>query len=94
MLPTELDAKHHADHARLDKLSGAAFDKAYMAAMVSDHNEDVAAFQREAKAAKDPELKAWVTKTLPTLQDHQKSAKEISGKVHGAAATAKKTGDK
>ena len=93
MLPAELDSKHKADHARLEKLSGAAFDKAYMAAMVTDHNEDVAAFQREAKSAKDPELKAWVGKTLPTLQDHQKSAKEISGKVHGTPA-AKKTGDK
>jgi putative membrane protein len=93
MLPTELDSKHKADHARLEKLSGAAFDKAYMAAMVADHNEDVAAFQRAAKSAKDSELKAWVAKTLPTLQDHQKSAKEISGKVHGTAAT-KKTGDK
>ena len=92
MLPTELDAKHKADHARLEKLSGAAFDKAYMAAMVADHNEDVAAFQREAKSAKDPELKAWVAKTVPTLQDHQKSAKEISGKVHGTAAATKKTG--
>jgi len=93
MLPTELDSKHKADHARLEKLSGAAFDKAYMAAMVADHNEDVAAFQRAAKSAKDSELKAWVAKTLPTLQDHQKSAKEISGKVHGTAAT-KKTEDK
>jgi putative membrane protein len=90
MLPTELDAKHKAEHAKLEKLSGEAFDKAYMASMVADHNTDVAAFQREAKAAKDPELKAWVAKTLPTLEDHQKSAKEISAKVHGTAAGAKK----
>lgn len=93
MLPTELDAKHKAEHARLEKLSGAAFDKAYMTSMVTDHNKDVAEFQRESKSAKDPELKAWITKTLPTLQDHQKSAKEISSKVQGSA-TAKKTGDK
>ena len=89
-LPTELDAKHKAEHARLEKLSGAAFDKAYMASMVADHNKDVAEFQKQAKAAKDPDLKAWVTKTVPTLEDHQKSAKEISGKVHGTTAGAKK----
>src|SRR4051812_1228546 len=88
-LPTDLDAKHKAEHARLEKLSGEAFDRAYMTAMVADHNKDVAEFQRESKSAKDPDLKAWVTKTLPTLQDHQKSAKEISAKVHG---TATKTG--
>jgi putative membrane protein len=85
-LPTDLDAKHKAEHARLEKLSGEAFDRAYMMSMVADHNKDVAQFQRESKAAKDPDLKAWVTKTLPTLQDHQKSAKDISAKVHGSAA--------
>jgi len=87
-LPTELDAKHKAEHAKLEKLSGDAFDRAYMTSMVADHNKDVADFQKQAKSAKDPDLKAWVTKTLPTLQDHQKSAKEISAKVSGGAAKA------
>jgi putative membrane protein len=91
-LPTELDAKHKAEHAKLEKLSGDAFDRAYMTSMVADHNKDVAEFQRQSKSAKDPDLKAWVTKTLPTLQDHQKSAKEISAKVKGS--TAKPAGEK
>jgi putative membrane protein len=82
-LPTELDAKHKAEHAKLEKLSGEAFDRAYMTSMVADHNKDVAEFQRQSKSAKDPDLRAWVTKTLPTLEDHQKSAKEISAKVKG-----------
>ena len=84
-LPTELDAKHKAEHAKLEKLSGDAFDRAYMSSMVADHNKDVAEFQKQSKSAKDPDLKAWAAKTLPTLQDHQKSAKEINAKVSGAA---------
>jgi putative membrane protein len=88
-LPTELDARHKAEHARLEKLSGAAFDRAYMQAMVADHNKDVAAFMRESKAAKDPDLKAWAAKTLPTLQEHQKMAKDINGKVGTAKTVAK-----
>jgi len=94
-LPMDLDAKHKNEHARLEKLSGDAFDKQYMTLMVSDHNKDVAAFQRESKTAKDADLKAWAAKTLPTLEDHQKSAKEINAKVQGGAAKstpAKKTG--
>ena len=87
-LPTELDAKHKAEHAKLEKLSGDAFDRAYMSAMVADHNKDVAEFQKQSKSAKDPDLKAWAAKTLPTLQDHQKSAKEINAKVSGAAKSA------
>jgi putative membrane protein len=86
-LPTELDAKHKSEHARLEKLSGEAFDHAYMTSMVQDHNKDVAAFQRESQSGKDADLKAWAAKTLPTLQDHQKSAKEIASKVQGGAKT-------
>ena len=36
-LPTDLDAKDKALHDRLAKLSGAAFDRAYMQAMLTDH---------------------------------------------------------
>ncbi len=80
-LPTDLDAKSKATHDRLAKLSGDAFDKAYMADMVSDHNEDVAAFKRESAGAKDADLKAWAGKTLPTLEDHLKQAKDVQAKV-------------
>jgi putative membrane protein len=86
-LPAELDAKHKALRDKLEKMSGAEFDRAYMAEMVADHNKDVASFSREAKSGKDPELKAWAAKTLPTLQEHQKMAREINSKVGGAAKT-------
>jgi putative membrane protein len=94
-VPAELDAKHKADNARLEKLSGAAFDRAYMAAMVLDHDKDVAEFQRVSKTAKDADLKAWAAKTLPTLEEHQKQAKTVNAKVKGgttakAAPTPKK----
>jgi len=91
-LPTELDAKHKAEKDRLAKLSGESFDKAYMHLMVADHTHDVAAFKRESTAAKDPDLKAWAGKTLPTLEDHMKMAKDTNAKVAGGtAAPAKKS---
>ena len=85
-LPADLGAKHKATRDRLAKLSGEAFDKAYMRDMVADHDKDVAAFQRVSKTAKDDDLKAFAAKTLPTLQEHQKMAKEINAKVGGAPA--------
>ena len=91
-LPTELDARTKATRDRLSKLSGEAFDKAYMAAMVTDHQKDVAAFQRESKMAKDADLKTWAGKTLPTLEDHLKLARETRSKVAGATATSGKKG--
>jgi putative membrane protein len=80
-LPTELDAKHKATVDGLGKLSGASFDRAYMKEMVSDHDKDVAAFERAAKASTDADLKAWAASTLPTLKEHQKMAHDISGKL-------------
>ena len=44
-LPAEVNPAAKAVEARLAKLSGAAFDKAYMQDMVKDHDKDVAAFK-------------------------------------------------
>jgi putative membrane protein len=86
-LPTEVDAKAKANHEKLSKMTGAEFDKAYMKNMVADHNKDVAEFERAAKTVKDPDLKAWVEKTLPTLQEHLKMAQSINAKLAGSSAT-------
>ncbi len=75
-LPTDLDAKDKALRDRLSKLSGAAFDRAYMQAMLKDHRVDVSEFRTESQAGRDPDVKAWASKTLPTLEEHLKLAQE------------------
>lgn len=45
--PTELAAKDDALEAKLKALSGNAFDKAYISAMVKDHEDDLADFNKE-----------------------------------------------
>jgi len=80
-LPTEPSAQHKAEMARMEKLSGANFDREYMRAMVKDHDKDVAEFDKQSRAGHDPDVKAWAGKTLPTLQEHQKMAHDIAGKV-------------
>jgi putative membrane protein len=80
-LPTDLSAKDKSTHDRLSKLSGAAFDRAYMQEMVSDHRKDVNEFRRESQSGKDPDVKAWAAKTLPTLEEHLKLAQTTSGAV-------------
>jgi putative membrane protein len=77
-LPKRPSAKNAAAKARLEKLSGDEFDRAYMADMVADHKKDVADFQRESSAAHDPAVKNFATQTLPTLQDHLKQAQSIA----------------
>ena len=66
---------------RLSKLSGAEFDKAYSKLMVSDHEKDVSEFEKESKNAKDPDVKDFAAKTLPTLRDHLRMAREDNSRV-------------
>lgn len=83
-LPTEMGKKEQATRDHLAKLNGAAFDKAYMQHMVTDHTKDVREFDRESKSGKDPDVKAWAGQTLPTLQDHLRNAKQVSSELSGA----------
>jgi putative membrane protein len=80
-LPTDIDAKDQAKYDRLSKMSGAEFDKAYMADMVSDHKTDVSEFRRESQRGTDPDIKAWAAKTLPTLEHHLQMAETTDAKV-------------
>jgi putative membrane protein len=73
-LPTDRDPHAKAMHDRLARLSGAAFDRAYMQAMLVDHRKDVNEFRMEAKSGKDADVKGWAAKTLPTLEAHLKLA--------------------
>jgi len=86
-VPQQLDAKDKATKARLEKLSGEQFDRAYMKYMVRDHQRDVAEFERESKIAKDPAIKNFAQQTLPTLKDHLKEAERIAPKQQQAERT-------
>jgi len=79
-LPQQLDAKHTSVRDRLAKQSNKSFDRAYVAAMVADHKEDVAEFERASKSS-DPDVKAFAVKTLPTLREHLKMAKQLQSSL-------------
>jgi len=76
-LPTTLDEKHQKDITKLSAMSGAEFDRAYSKMMLSDHNKDVSEFEKQSTKATDPDLKAFASKTLPTLQEHLQLAKAL-----------------
>jgi putative membrane protein len=89
MVPIALDAKHKATHDRLAKMSGRAFDRAYVTDMVADHRKDVADFTHQAMTATDPDVKAFAAKTLPTLQEHLTMIEDLSKQVGSAGAMSK-----
>ena len=76
-VPSETPNKVKKARDKLSKLSGAEFDRAYAKTMVSDHKENVKAFEREARDGAVPLVKKFAAKTLPTLQEHLKLAEEL-----------------
>jgi putative membrane protein len=85
--PADTDAEHKSLHDRLSKMSGAAFDRAYMQAMADGHRKVANEFRKEIKSAKDADVKAWAEKTLPTIEAHLKDAEMINRGVHGSSST-------
>jgi putative membrane protein len=73
-------SKEHRDLLlRLTKADGADFDRAYMNHMVEDHEKDVAEFESYAKNGKNDRLRQFARKTLPTLREHLKMARDVAG---------------
>ena len=79
--PANLLPEHQQTYDRLSKLSGKDFDRDYMADMVLDHEKDVAMFEQATQKASDADLKAWTSKTVPTLRKHLDEARSINSKV-------------
>lgn len=76
-LPNETDADHRKEKRRLAKLEGGEFDRAYVEAMIKDHENDIKQFEQQARKGDDQELKQFAAETLPTLKEHLSHAKEV-----------------
>ena len=76
-LPTAINEKHQKDVTKLSAMSGAEFDRAYSKMMLSDHKKDVSAFEKQSTRGADADLKAFASKTLPTLQEHLQMASAL-----------------
>ena len=82
-LPPDLSADAQGTLQELQQ-QGAEFDQAYMDEMVSDHEDDLAAFEDYIENAQDPDLRAFAEETLPTLQEHLEMAKQTQEQVAAA----------
>jgi len=69
-------------YAKLDRLASATgddFDRMYIGLVgIEDHQADIALFERASREARDPELRAWAGKKLPTLRSHLEAARSLS----------------
>jgi putative membrane protein len=80
-LPAETDLKHKTMATALKALSGDKFDKQYISqAGVTDHQRTRDLLQKAQKSAKDPDLKAYVQKVLPIVNQHLAMAQQLANK--------------
>jgi putative membrane protein len=69
-LPTDMDAEHKAMAPTMEKLSGKDFEAKYLAQMQTDHQKTANTMAAHEKMTNDPDLKAFIGKTLPVVQQH------------------------
>ncbi|MFL5330737.1 MAG: DUF4142 domain-containing protein [Gemmataceae bacterium] len=80
-VPKSMSDKHQKMYSHFKNYNGKNFDKDYMDHMVKDHDEDVAEFKKASQSAKNADLKAFATKTLPVIEEHLKMAKDIQSSI-------------
>lgn len=76
-LPDSVASEEKKLIADLSEKKGAAFDTAYVNAMVDDHKADIKAFEEARKKVTYPELQAFIDKTLPVLHKHLDAIQKI-----------------
>jgi len=76
---------------RLEGLSGAAFDQAYMSEMIREHEQDLAALQRMATSARSSEVRQLSSTGASTVREHLTLAQQVGSQV-GVSSTAGRVG--
>ena len=71
-LPDSLDKKHQGMVDKMAALTGSDFDNAYIAAMLKGHKENADAFKAESVETQDADIKSFVDKSFPVVNQHLK----------------------
>src|ERR1022692_2187678 len=71
-LPDSLDAKHQGMVDKMAALTGSKFDHAYITGMIKDHKMDAKEFKAESAETKDADIKSFVDKSIPVVDEHLK----------------------
>jgi putative membrane protein len=76
--PSMASASDEARKAELEVLSGDAFDKAYIKAMVKDHEEDLRDFKKEAANGSSPAVKSAAHEGETVISHHLEMIRKIA----------------
>jgi putative membrane protein len=92
-LPAAPPRAMRRDMEKLGKKSGADFDRDFVRQVgIKAHEKDIKLFEKASKDLKDGELKAFATKTLPTLREHLAQAEKLPQSGRSGAAMGNRGG--
>jgi len=72
---------HKAKLDAIQKLSGRAFDRAYISTVVRDHRDYINYFEKEGRAANASQVRDLVNRDLPTLRSNFNQAKQVGAQI-------------
>lgn len=75
---SEPNPHHDSMIDRVANEQGESFDREYLNMMVNDHQKVVTKFEEQAQNGPDPEVKAFAQRTLPTLREHLRLARDLA----------------
>jgi putative membrane protein len=81
-IPKGINAGRDPEISTLTRLHGDKFDRTFSRDEVTDHQRALAAFKREASAGHDPDVKAYASQMIPTLEKHLKLAQDCAAAKH------------
>lgn len=81
-VPTQPTAEATQKYERLAKLSGAEFDRAFVAEMVTEHEKEIAKYTAQA-ASSDSKVAELAEETLPKLKHHLEEARQLQSSRSG-----------
>lgn len=76
-LPTTESRSDQRDTARLARLTGDAFDAAFLREMIADHILDIQKYEAEAVVGRNADVRAYAREQLPVLVGHLVTALQL-----------------
>jgi putative membrane protein len=77
MPPTEPSEKAKESMEKLEDLTGAAFEREFLAQMVQAHRETIDKYEAHAEEGDDERVAEFIEATLPVVKHHLETAQEL-----------------
>ena len=70
MVPKKISKDGQAEYAKLEGLSGSAFDTEYLTVLVKNHHQDLREFRQEFTATSDTAIQGAIAKAAKVVREH------------------------